>query len=53
MKEKAATTADDDKVVDEIDQERTEHAGEMLKLLRKATNLRGLSWKVLRDVGRR
>ena len=36
-----------------IDRERVNDAFEKLKLLRRRTTLRGLSWQVLRDAGRR
>lgn len=36
-----------------VDRERVSDASEKLKLLRKRTTLGGLSWRVLRDAGRR
>jgi hypothetical protein len=36
-----------------IDRERVNDAFEKLKLLRKQTTLGGLSWRALRDTGRR
>jgi prevent-host-death family protein len=36
-----------------IDRERVNYAFEKLKLLRKQTTLGGLSWRALRDAGRR
>jgi prevent-host-death family protein len=36
-----------------IDRERVNDAHEKLKLLRKGTTLGGLSWRELRDLGRR
>ena len=36
-----------------IDRERVNEAVEKLKLLRKGTTLEGLSWRELRDAGRR
>ena len=37
----------------QIDRERVNEAFEKLKLLRKRTTLGGLSWRMLRDEGRR
>jgi len=45
MSEKPAPTV-------KVDPEQTKRVVEMLKLLREGTNLDGLSWKALRDVGR-
>jgi hypothetical protein len=39
--------------VEQVDRARVTEAFEKLKLLRKGTTLGGLSWKALRDEGRR